>query len=448
MAEGDQRANNWEESRVKKMVEIERSLYQSGFKDSVMKDCIGLFYEEDFAQKLNANQYLIGFNNGVIDLHALKEDGSYTVNFRNAEPTDFITFMAGRYATKGCEAIDYVPYDPTDKEQAPIHAAIDDFMAKLFPKEELRAYMWRKLASCLEGANKEQSYDTWIGVGGNGKSKLVDLMSMVLGDYASSLQSTVLTRKRPESGAANPDIMAVRNKRFIYMSEPDDREPLNTSRMKQFTGEDDVEARGLFEDQTKFKITGKIFMLCNAFPIINTMDVGTWRRIQAVPFESKFVDTGVEDANPAKNIYPRDPKLDANLIAWRTLFMSRLIHIYKTEYLPLAIGKIPDIVKKETKNYQETFDAVGKFINERIRIISPKVCSCKAKIKDIFRQYGIWHKATSTGRKLTQAELYSQLTPKFGDAIDKMTFPNVKLFVNDEDIELYDKEGIIPPESD
>jgi hypothetical protein len=32
--------------------------------------------------------------------------------------------------------------------------------------------MWRKLASYLEGTNREQTYDTWIGVGGNGKTIL------------------------------------------------------------------------------------------------------------------------------------------------------------------------------------------------------------------------------------------------------------------------------------
>ena len=447
--ETNEKEMNWEQSRIKKLFEIEKSLYQSGFKDSVMKDCVGIFYEEDFSQKLNSNQYLIGFNNGVVDLHAIhtKPDGTkeYTVQFRTAEPADYITFMAGRYPTKNCDPIDYIEYDPTDKEQAPIHAKIDDFMAKLFPRPELREYMWKKLASCLEGANKEQTYETWIGVGGNGKSKLVDLMSMVLGDYASSLQSTAMTRKRPESGAANPDIMAIRNKRFIYMAEPDDREPLNTSRMKQFTGEDDVEARGLFEDQTRFKITGKIFMLCNAFPAINTMDRGTWRRVQAVPFESKFVDPGVEDPNPELHIYPRDNQLDNNLKEWRTLFMSRLIHIYKTQYLHKGIGIIPSIVKQESSKYQESFDSVGKFMNARIREI--KKGGYEAEIKAIFREYCKWQAVDGIGRKITQTELYKRLSDKCGEPADKKTFKQMKLFESDEAIETYDKTGIVSTEA-
>ncbi len=438
----DERESSWEQGRIKKLFDVEKSLYQSGFKDSVMKDCIGIFYIEDFAQKLNANQFVLGFKNGVIDLRTpiMTSDGNishYTVSFRDAKPEDYITFMAGRYPTKNCDPIDYVEYDPNDPEQIPIHAEIDDFMEKVFPRPELRAYMWRKLASCIEGANKEQTYETWIGVGGNGKSKLVDLMSMALGDYASSLQSTALTRKRPDSGAANPDIMAIRNKRFIYMAEPDDREPLNTSRMKQFTGEDDVEARGLFEDQTKFKITGKIFMLCNAFPAINTMDRGTWRRVRAVPFESKFVDPTQEEVNPKANIYPRDNQLDSKMREWRTLFMSRLIHIYKTEYLPYGLGKLPAIVTQESNKYQETFDSVGKFMNARIREV--KKGGYEADIKAIFREYKNWYEAVGGGgRKLNQTELYKRLRDKCGEPVDKKTFKQMRLFTDDDEIQEYD----------
>ena len=437
---------SFEETRMKKMTKIEQCLYTSGFKDSVMKECIGLFYEEEFAQKLNSNQYLVGFNNGVLDLHAIRtrEDGTkeYYVNFRKSEPNDNISFMAGRWLPKQCDPIDYVEYNPTDPDQAPVHEAIDDFMSKVFPKPELRRYMWRKLASCLEGANKEQTYETWIGVGGNGKSKLVDLMSMTLGDYCTSLQSTALTRKRPESGAANPDIMAIRNKRFIYMAEPDDREPLNTSRMKQFTGEDVVEARGLFEDQTKFQITGKMFMLCNAFPAINTMDRGTWRRVRAVPFESKFVDPSSEDVNPAANIYHRDNQLDIKLMKWRTLFMSRLVHIYKTEYLTGGLGVIPAIVTQESNKYQESFDSVAKFMNARIREITKG--GYEANIKDIFRVYKNWYESIGggVGRKLSQSELYKRLCDKCGEPSDKKTFKSMRLFEDDIDIEEYEKSLI------
>ena len=187
------------------------------------------------------------------------------------------------------------------------------------------------------------------------------------------------------------------------------------------------------------KISGKIFMLCNAFPAINTMDRGTWRRVRAIPFESKFVDPAVEDPAPESHVYPRDNQLDAKLTRWRTLFMSRLVHIYRTEYLPYGLGTIPSIVTQESNKYQESFDSVAKFMNARIREI-PKG-GYESNIKDIFRVYKNWYESIGggVGRKLSQNELYKRLSDKCGEPSDKKTFRQMRLFEDDMDVEEYDR---------
>lgn len=440
-AESEEERALIEHREFKRLHKIETSLYTAGFKDSVMKDCIGEFCEEEFSQKLNSNQFLLGCANGVLDLHAQRIGANgqpeYYVEFREGRPDDYISFMLGRWLTKQCDPVEYHPYRHDDPEQA----EIDDFMAKIFPDAELREFMWKRLASCLEGTNAEQLYETWIGVGGNGKSKLVDLMCMVLGDYASSLQSTAMTRKRPESGAANPDIMAIRNKHFIFMAEPDNNEPLNTSRIKQFTGEDVVEARGLFEDQTKFQITGKIFMLCNNFPPIQTMDRGTTRRMIAVPFESKFVDPNSDEmkVDSGKKIFPRDPFLDIKLKKWRGAFLARLVHIYDNVYLRKGLHPIPLKVRKETDRYRETFDMFGKFKGARVR----EETGAEALFKDIWRVYRNWMEQMGggTGKRMTQPELQKRLDDEYGQPMDvKKTYKRILLFESDEDVEEYDNE--------
>jgi P4 family phage/plasmid primase-like protien len=428
----------YEVMKLKELHKLEGNLYACGFKESTIKECVGLFYEKDFGQKLNGNPNLVGFANGILNLRAERITAAgkteYFCQFREGKPEDCVSFVAGKWDPKQCDAIDYLPYRADDPEQI----EIDDFMSKVFPKADLRAYMWRKLASYLEGTNREQTYDTWIGVGGNGKSKLVDLMVMALGDYAVSMQSTVLTRKRPDSGAANPDIMAIRNRRFIYMAEPDDGEPLNTSRMKQFTGEDCVEARGLFEDQSKFQITGKPVMLCNKFPAIHAQDRGTWRRVRAVPFESKFVDPDSEegkDIDPTKNIWPRDNFLDSKLKRWRIPFMSRLVHVYETEYLKTGIEPIPAIVRQESDNYRSMFDSFGKFKQARFRVEA----GSEACLKEIWRVYKQWSEVMG-GKKITLAELQKRLEDEYGVPSDKKTYKRIRLFESDEDLEDWDKE--------
>jgi P4 family phage/plasmid primase-like protien len=439
------------DKKFAELTELEMKLYNSGFKDSVMKECIGLFYEENFESNLNTNPYRIGCANGILHLDAIKPDpknpgqmipmskdkGDPFNFFQPGAPEDYVTFQAGNDSPE-YQAIPYIEYDPDD----PIQGEIDDFFAKLFPRPELRSWVLKLLASCLEGKNREQCYYTFQGVGGNGKSKLVDLMVMTLGDYQSSLQSTALTRKRPESGAANPDIMSIKNKRFIYMQEPDDREPLNTSRMKQFSGEDAVEARGLFQDQERFKISGKLFMMCNTLPTINSMDRGTWRRVRLIPFESKFVNPNDKELGQP-NVFPKDMNLNAKLRKWRIPFFSRLVHIYLTQYAVSDNGTLepaPEVVMNESLKYRETFDSYAKFRYSRIE--KDRDSDAQVSITDIWRSYRYWHEAVGggAGKKLTQSELNRRLEEEFGKPKQDKFYSGLVVFNTEEEFEKYKED--------
>lgn len=433
------------------LTELETKLYNHGFKDSVLKECVGLFYEEGFEQKLNNNPHRIGCANGVIHLDRLKpnpRDGGATKVpmskaegdihdfFEKGRPEDYVTFQAGRDLPE-FEPISYYPYDPED----PVQEEITDFFKKLFPRPDLREWVDKKLLpSCLEGKNREQCYYTFQGVGGNGKSKLIDLMVMTLGDYQSSLASTALTRKRPESGAANPDIMSIKNKRFIYMQEPDDREPLNTSRMKQFSGEDAVEARGLYADQERFKVSGKLFMMCNNLPPINTMDRGTWRRVRLIPFESKFVSPGDKELGQP-NVYLRDNNLNAKLKRWRTAFFSRLVHNYYTHYAISDNGTLepaPEVVTQESMKYRESFDSYARYRYSRMRV--DRDSDEQTTLAEIWRSYKYWLEAVGgVGKRLTQTELNRRLEDEFGKPTQGKFYRGVVVFNTDEDVEDYDK---------
>jgi phage/plasmid-associated DNA primase len=267
-------------------------------------------------------------------------------------------------------------------------------------------------------------------------------MRYTFGDYCSSLSATALTRKRPDSGAANPDIIGIKNKRFIYLQEPDEREPLNTSRMKQFSGEDVVEARGLFEDQQRFRITGKLFMMCNRLPPIHAMDRGTWRRIRVLLFGSKFVD-GSDPELKAKRpgVYARDNDLDAKLRQWREVWLGLLVRVYETEYLKAGLEPVPSFVTDESNKYKESFDQYGKFKAERIVDMRDSLRGGFAEYgnemataKDIQVAYMNWMKQNEgvlTGKKLTKQEIQGRLEEDFG-AAEGGNFKRIQVFFDDE----------------
>jgi phage/plasmid-associated DNA primase len=419
------------EEKAKQLHKVQTSLFNNGFTESVMKMAVKHFHEDDFHNKLNVNPSLFACANGMIDLRVPGEDGRDHVVFRDGRPEDYMSFLAGQNHPE-MAPINYVPYDPN----LPVQAEIAEFFAKLFPSPELRRYTLRLLASCLEGVNREQCFYVATGVGGNGKSKLVELMRMTFGDYQTSLQSTVLTRKRPEAGAANPEIMAAKCRRFIYLQEPDDKEPINTSRMKQFSGEDMVEARALYGDQEKFIIMGKLFMMCNKLPPVTTMDRGTWRRIRVIPFVSKFVlPDHPEYIAGRPNVFLMDPMLDKKLRQWREPFLSLLVHIYETEYIPYGLNPVPAEVMAASDKYKGDFDVFARFRGERIRepVTMEEKMECRNepittnKIKTIIMA---WRKDARVD--LNAQEAINRLTEEFGEPVNGKEWHTIKVFGSDD----------------
>lgn len=418
-------------THIKRFQKMQNNLYTNGFVESTMKMAEVVFSDENFTNKLNNNTLLFSCKNGVLQLRTVtNENPNPHVIFRTGIPEDYLSFLAG-YNFQETEAINYQPYNPKN----PVYKEIYDFFDKIFPDTQLRDYFLRLLASCLEGANREQCYYTWEGVGGNGKSKITELMRLTFGDYQTSLQATTLTRKRPESGAANPDIIAIKNKRFVYLQEPDDKEPLNTSRMKQFSGEDMIEARGLYKDQEKFKVTGKLCMMCNSKPIIRSMDRGTWRRIRVIPFVSKFVEADdPEYISKKKNVFLRDNDLDKKLKEWREPFLSLLVHIYETQYLKTGLEPTPAIVKKASEEYKESNDSFAKFQNERIR----EELGAEINFKQIDRAYRKWAALLGgAARTLNSNDLLKRVNDEYGEPVDGKYY-NRRVFMDEEELDSFD----------
>lgn len=419
-----------------KLLKLQENLYNATFKDSVMKEAVQIFYDQEFTKQINQNPYKLGCANGVLNLREPVFDSEgkavrYKPTLYPGVAEDYVSLRVGAKGSLG--PIDYVPYDASD----PIYEEIMDFFTKLFPAADLRDYVLTLMAGCLEGANKEQCFYIMTGIGGNGKSKFVELMCSIMGQYSGSLATTALTRKRPDSGAANPDIISVKGCRFIETKEPDEGEPLNSARMKQFSGEDLVEARALFKDQESFKITGKIFMSCNRMPPVHSMDGGTWRRIRVIPFNSRFVDPNEIPVDEANYVYARDDMMDEKLLSWRVPFFSLLVHLYETRYCTGRI-KVPAVVMQACEAYKGNFDSFGKFSKSRMR----KVAGWEEPptFNDIWKAYRNWHtEENPTGKKLSQNELKIRLNEIYQVPADGKTYKHIRLFFSDEEVEEFEK---------
>lgn len=388
--------------KCNKLIELVKS---TSFKDKVLQECIELFYDSSFLNKLDSNVNLIAFENGVYDLHRKI--------FRDGLPDDYISF-----STK----VDYTPFDHTDENSI----ELSRFIEKVMPLPDVRKYILTLLASFLNGKNDQQKFHIWTGSGGNGKSTLIELFEKSFGEYCGKLPITVLTQKRSGSSAASPEIARTKGKRFISLQEPEQNDQIHVGYMKELTGGDIIMARALYSEPVEFKPQFHIILACNELPTIPSTDGGTWRRLRVVDFPSKFVDNPVN-----KNEFKKDSNLQEKMIIWKSVFISLLIEIYN-DYSENGITE-PDIVKKFTKEYQKSSDNIMEYLDDHIEITKNQNDSIL--LTTIMNDFREWYRTMYNEKAPTRKILKPYLTKYFGVEMGKSGWKGAKLKVKKNDDE-------------
>ena len=283
-------------------VDFQKKLLKENYVNTLIGALRHIFYIEEIMEKFDTDTSLLGFENGVYDLK--------NNVFREGRPEDYITMSTKvELPVKPKDMpikldtmiesflVPDLDISPDMRYYNQFYDDMNDFINKIVPIPEVREYTLRFLAKCLSGENRDEGFYIWTGTGGNGKSKLIDLMSMCMGDYACNLPIALLTQKRKASGAASPEMAITRGKRLAVMQEPDVNETLNIGQMKEITGNDKITARGLYKEPFEFTPQFKLVCMCNDLPNIPSNDDGTWRRLEVVDFISRFVDyeNGVDE---------------------------------------------------------------------------------------------------------------------------------------------------------
>jgi P4 family phage/plasmid primase-like protien len=355
---------------LKNILNIKLKLLQGNYVNGVMKNLRDMFYEKEIMQKFDTDTSLLGFENGIYDLN--------NNVFREGRPEDYVTMSTKvSLPVKECDMPiklddmlksfnnpDLITFKDMEFYDR-FHADLDDFLNKIAPLPNVKKYLLKFLAKCLSGENRDEGFYIWTGTGGNGKSKLIDLMSMCMGDYACNLPIALLTQKRKASGAASPEMALTMGKRLCVMQEPDVNETMNIGQMKELTGNDKIQARALFKEPLFFTPQFKLVCMCNDLPNIPSNDDGTWRRLEVADFVSRFVDD-VKDVNPKLNRYIKDKSIKTKIPMWVIPFFSMLLPMWR-DYDENSI-EIPDEIKSKTSEYRGDNDIIGQWILQECEI--------------------------------------------------------------------------------
>ena len=279
--------------------------------------------------------------NGVIDLR--------TGNFQDGEPSDYFrAFAPTRWEGIGA---------PCPTWEAFLQSTFGD-------DAELLSFMGRLFGYSITGKTNEAILPILWGAGRNGKTVLLQAVADVLGsNFAGPIEAEMILESRftRQSGGPSSDLMHLRSKRLVWLSETNKNRRINSGKVKLFTGADFITGRAPFgKRQITFRPTHKIFLCTNHRPKADAHDKALFWRIALIPFQFVFITR----PDPTKiNEKLADLNLAEKLRAERSGILAWLVKgCFEWQRIGLSP---PKSVLAATKKYQEAEDTLKTFRSDR-----------------------------------------------------------------------------------
>ena len=330
------------------------SIFNNGFKRSVIEESTILFKRNHFIKQLDKTAHIMGVGNGVIEFNGSEVK---LLDHYHTYPISLFTDT------------NYVPYDPNSKYVKSVYKMLHS----LVPEGEMDAldFLLYYFSTSLDWHTKESLFLIVHGSGSNGKSVIMELFRRTLGEmYARKMPLSFITdQNRTRSSSADPAIMEMKNARLVYYSESDRNEKVNVAKVKELTGGEAQSGRQLYKEQENFQVNCNHVVTTNHRFVIETTEHAVWRRFISYRFKICFKHE-CDPTNPLER--PRDPKL-INMIMndkrYQEAFLSILVHYRSILYSKYdgQILKVPHpTIIKETEEYRQSEDIFQRYIMQRV----------------------------------------------------------------------------------
>jgi putative DNA primase/helicase len=277
-------------------------------------------------RELDADPYLIGVENGIVDLR----NGHHLFN----RPELLIT--------RHCNAA----YDEDAKCDR-----WTQFLDQVFQSDiETIASMQRLLGCTLLGIAGEEILVICYGHGSNGKSVFSNVVHKIMGGYAVTAPSSLLASRKANDNSPRNDIAALAGARYVSINEMQAGDRLDEQVVKSLAGREPISARFLHQEFFEFLPSFTPWLRTNHKPIVTGEDDGIWRRLVLLRFGRTFSDQ------------EKDPALEAKLLAERDgilLWMIEGAIKYLRDGLPLSPR-----MKAEWATYRKESDLLGEFLSD------------------------------------------------------------------------------------
>lgn len=214
----------------------------------------------------NSNPFLLGTPSGTVDLK--------TGSIRQGSYKDLISKST---------AVSPTPLNQFDPEvDCPRWMKL--LREALNGNEEMIEALQRWAGYCLTGKTEEQRLLFVYGIGGSGKSTVINTIAKIMGDYAINIPTSLLTKQKYE---AHPEGLArLDGARMVWCSETEQGDSWAENRIKSLTGGDPVTARYMRQHTFQFDPQFSLIIVGNNQPSLSNVDEAITRRFIIFPFNN------------------------------------------------------------------------------------------------------------------------------------------------------------------
>ncbi len=294
--------------------------------------------------QFDKNQYLLPFNNTCYDLKSH--------NWVGTRREDYILETTG-----------YNWVAPTDEEVETISKLFEE----IFPSPEVRQEYTHYLATGLYGIPIEK-FIFASGGGGNGKGVINELQIETLGNFGYLANNAVLLNPLKDGG--NPAIANMSGKRFINYREPDERQSINLSTVKELTGGKGISARKLYSNDDKVQLVAtQVCELNKKCPMVGDLGDSIARRLREIPFVSTYTNIKelLDKKEVLSNVYKANPYYKT--VEFQEKFKYALF-IYLIRYCKKWEQEHQQTVCQKLYACKEVSDLTKKYIEENDNVFN------------------------------------------------------------------------------
>jgi len=318
---------------------------------------------------LDADPYLLGCSNGVIDLR--------TGELRPDARDEFVL--------KRCP----VSFHPDAKsetwERVIAEVTGSPFGKNYKARPEVAKYLQRFLGYACTGLTKSQVMAVWVGEGSNGKNLVIDRVMEVLGPYAHPVGADVLLNSKfATSGeSASPTLAKLHGVRLAVMSETNEAEKFDGAKVKRLTGGGAISARPLHQPPFSYEFSAKLFLMTNAMPNLREVDEAMRGRLHILSWLRTW--NRPAHTSPDPDLPDSDPDLAEKLRLEATGILAWLVR-GATEYFKLGL-KPPAEVAQVTTTYLAKQGALSPWVENHMERCPPSQGVAATELFSMFQEY-------------------------------------------------------------